>query len=227
MKKLYLTLVLIGGLFAGSVSAASAAPRLYLDPSSGSQTAGDTFDVVVKIDTGEEEAMASDAIMSFDSTRLKVNQVVSGEFFPGFDYNVDNTAGELNIYTFSEQTLQTKSGEGELATITFEAESNGEATVSFLCEEGVDTDTAIWDASGNDLVDCASNGSGAYEIGGTAEDETTPTPTDTEATPTSTTAPDEPTSTPSELPETGIETPLMIMGLGGIIVLLLSTVMAI
>jgi hypothetical protein len=218
MKKLTLFLVLLTGLFAISASAVSAAPRLYFEPASGSYTVGDTFDVVVEIDVGEDEAMAADAIISFDSTKLKVNQVVNGDFFPGFNFNPENSNGKLTIYAFSEQTLQTKTGEGELATITFEAEANGDASVSFLCEEGNDTDSAIWDAQGNDLIDCASNGSGTYTIGGTGG-ATSPTPTDS--------APDSPTATPSELPETGMETPLIIMGLGGIIVLLLSTVMAI
>jgi hypothetical protein len=219
MKKLFLILFLVGCVFAGSAFAAYAAPRLYFSPATSDQTVGETFKVVVKIDTGEKEAMASDAVISFDSTKLKVNQVTSGGFFTGFDYNLEDSNGQLTIYTFSEQTLKTNSGKGDLATITFEAEANGEATVSFLCEEGNDTDSAIWDSSGNDLIDCASNGSGTYTIGGVggATSSSTPTPTATGSA----------TATPSELPETGVETPLIIMGLGGIIVLLLSTVMVI
>lgn len=217
MKKLYLSLFLIGLMFAASVSAVSAAPRLYFEPATSSETVGGTFDVVVKVDTGEEETMAVDAIISFDATKLKVNQVVEGDFLPNFDYDLENSNGKLSIWNFAQDTLSPQSGVGEIATITFEAESNGDASVSYLCEEGNDTDSAIWDPSGNDLIDCASNGSGTYSIGGTGGETSSPTPTSTASA----------TATPSELPETGIETPLMVMGLGGIIVLLLSTVMAI
>lgn len=226
MKKTLTLLGLIGVFFTISVTAARAAPRLYFSPATGDQTTGETFQVVVKVDTGEEEVAAADAIISFDSTKLKVNQVSKGDFFPEFSYDLENSEGKLSIWGMVETTLELVSGEGDLATITFDAESSGEAAVSFLCEEGNDTDSAIWDSSGNDLIDCASNGSGSYTIGETG---TTSSPTSTPTlTPTSTsTASAEATATPSELPETGIETPLIIMGLGGAIVLLLSTVMAI
>ncbi len=226
MKKILIFLGLVSSFFIISVATAYAAPRLYFAPASGDQAVGETFQVIVKVDTGEQEVAAADAIISFDSTKLKVNQVSKGDFFPEFSYDLENSEGELSIWGMVETTLELVSGEGDLATITFEAESNGEAAVSFLCEEGNDTDSAIWDSSGNDLIDCASNGSGSYTIGGTGAT-SSPTSTSTSTpTPTST-ASAEATATPSELPETGIETPLIIMGLGGVIVLLLSTVMAI
>lgn len=223
MKKLFIILFLIAGFFVGSVSAAYAAPRLYFNPSTSSQTVGETFDVVVKVDTGQEETMAVDAIISFDATKLKVNQVVEGEFLPNFDYDLENSNGKLSIWNFAQDTLSPKSGIGDVATITFEAESSGDASVSYLCEEGNDTDSAIWDSSGNDLIDCASNGTATYTIGGTGGETSSPTPTPTSSATTTATT----TATPSELPETGVETPLIIMGLGGVIVLLLSTAMAI
>ncbi len=193
---------------------AKAGPRLYFEPADGNYNVGDTFDVILQIDTGEKEAMAADALISFDQNKLKVNQVSEGDFFSGFDYNIENANGKLTIYSFSEQALVTNSGVGEIATITFEATAEGTASVSFLCESGVDTDSAIWDQSGNDLIDCAACGSGSYTIG---QGEPEPEPT---------TAPEEPTPTPSELPETGIETPLLIAALGGGIMLLFSWVLA-
>jgi hypothetical protein len=225
----------------GSVFA-QAGPRLYFQPSSGNYEVGEAFDIVVKIDTGDKESMAADALISFDESKLKVNKVVEGDFFSGFDYNIENSNGKLTIYHFSEQALVTNSGQGDIATVVFEALDEGTASTSFLCESGVDTDSAIWDQQGNDLIDCAACGSGSYTIGQGAEptvpDEPTSTPEPTSTTapseptstpePTITTAPGEPTSTPEptsmpdNLPETGIETPLLIAVLGGGIMLLFS-----
>jgi len=246
MKKILpraiLTLVVFLFLLQLGVVRAEAGPRLFLNPSSGNYSVGQTIQVKLKIDTGSKEAMAADALMSFDQNKLKVNQVSQGDFFSGFDYNIENSNGKLTIYSFSEQALVTNSGEGEIATIIFEATGQGTASVSFLCESGVDTDSAIWDPQGNDLIDCAACGSGSYEIGGDGPTSTpvpeatntpvpgatnTPTPEATSTTaPTNTPVSGQPTATPTALPDTGIETPLLITLVGGGTLLLLSWVLA-
>ncbi len=216
-------LFLFLALFVGPIRA-GAGPRLYLDPSSSSPANSSEFDVLVEIDPGNKEAMAADALINFDNSRLEVKQVADGGYFSGFDYNIENDNGRMTIYSFSTQALQTKSEVGTLATITFKAIAEGPASVSFLCQSGNDSDSAIWDAQGNDLIDCAANGSGTYTIGsGAGEPTTVPTTAPTTA-PTS--VPGEPTATPSQLPETGIETPLLISLLGGGIMVLLGTLMA-
>jgi hypothetical protein len=219
LRKIVFTLIIFLGLWRVGTVFAQAGPRLYFQPSSGNYEVGETFDIVVKIDTGDKESMAADALISFDESKLKVNKVVEGDFFSGFDYNIENNNGKLTIYLFSEQALVTNSGQGNIATVTFEATDEGTAATSFLCESGVDTDSAIWDQQGNDLIDCAACGSGSYTIGESAEPTNTPAPT-------STTVPDQPTSTPSSLPETGIETPILIAVLGGGIMLLFSWVLS-
>jgi len=211
----FLSCLFLFGLVASASIAVEAGPRFYFEPASGNYDNGSEFSVTVKIDTGEKEAMAADALINFDSSKLTVSSVTSGGFFSGFDYNIENSNGRLTIYAFSEQALQTKSGVGDLAVITFKAAAEGTASASFLCQAGNDTDSAIWDAQGNDLIDCAANGSGSYTIG-TGVASATPTES----------APEAPTPTPSQLPETGIETPLLILGASGGIMLLLSLAMA-
>jgi len=218
-KLLFLTGLFFLSVFVLGVQAAKAGPRLFFDPASGNYSNGAEFSVKVEIDTGNKEAMAADALVNFDKTKLTVSQVVGGGFFSGFDYNIENDNGRLTIYSFSEQALQTRTGVGELATITFKATAEGTAVVSFLCQAGNDTDSAIWDAQGNDLIDCAANGSGSYTIGGGGE----PVPT---SVPEPTSAPEAPTPTASQLPETGIETPFLITLLGGGIMLLLGVATA-
>ncbi len=230
---LFLAIVATKGVEAG--------PRLYFDPSSGNYDVGAEFQVKVKIDTDQQEAMASDALINFDSSKLTIVRVSKGDFFSGFDYNIDADNGRLTIYAFSEQALQTKSGTGDLAIITLRTNDSGAATLSFLCQAGNDADSAIWDAQGNDLIDCAANGSANFTIGGGgtgAEPTTAPSPTPASggdngggeaAVPTpvpteTSTPPEAATPTPSQLPETGFEAPLVVLGLTGGIMLLLSLV---
>lgn len=229
MRKLFLTLLFFS-FFGGVLAVEAKAARLYLTPADGTYSIGDEFDLELGIDTGGEESMAADALLNFDSTKLEVVSVVKGSFFPGSDYNIDNDNGRLTIYSFSEQALQTNSGTGVLANITFKALTEGSAAVSFLCETGNDVDSAVWDAQGNDLINCGSNGSGTYTIGsggGGVEPTDVPVATSAPDAPVATSAPDAPTSTPSQLPETGVETPLLVIGLGGVIMLLFSSLVAI
>lgn len=221
------TLFLIMGLFGGT-QAAFAGARLYFEPASGSYENGSEFTVTVKIDTGGEEAMTTDVAINFDSSRLTVSQVANGGFFTGFDYILEADSGRLMIYSFSQQPLQTKSGTGDIAIITFKATGEGEAPVSLFCQAGGDTDSNIWDVQGNDLIDCSANGSGSYTIGGTGSndassgDESSSSSDSSSSSSSIETAPEAPTPTPSQLPETGVETPLLILGISGGIMLLLS-----
>lgn len=221
MKKILLIIIFLF-LFSLGAGAVGAGPRLYLDPASGTFNNGSEFNVAVKVDPSSREIMAVDALLSFDSTKLEAKEVIDGKYFSGFDYNIENGNGRLTIYSFSTQTLQTKSQAGTVATVTFKTKAEGSASVSFLCQAGNDSDSAIWDSEANDLIDCASNGSGNYTIGAGSSGET-PTTAPTSG---PTTAPEAPTSTPSTLPETGIETPLLISLLGGGIMVLLGVLIA-
>lgn len=215
-----------------SVQAAIAGPRLYFEPASGSYDVNEEFVVTVKIDTGGQEVKGTDVVLNFDQSRLTVSNVADGGFFSSFDYELEADSGRLSIYAMEDQPIKTVTGTGNVATITFKASSSGEASVSFLCQAGSDIDTNIWDANANELADCGANGSGVYTItSGESSSEsrennesnsnsTNPTPTPGE------TAPEAPTPTPSQLPETGVETPFLILGIGGGIMLLLSLVMA-
>ncbi len=228
LRSFFITLAAFIFLWQVTAVGAKAAPRLYLEPSSGDFNVNDSFDVSVMIDTNNEEAMATDVVISFDQNKLEVNQVNPGDFFSGFDYNLEASNGKLTIFSFSEQTLVTNSGVGEIAVINFKAVAEGTATVSFLCEEGVEADSSIWDADGNDIIDCAASGSGSYQIGGSQEDEEEEDEEEQveEDNGEEDSAPEEPTPTPSELPDAGVNAPLIIAGFSGIIMLLLSTLLA-
>ena len=104
---------------------------------------------------------------------------------------------------------------GDLAVVTFKAKATGSAAVNFTCTAGSTIDTNIFDTSGNDVIDCASNVNGIYTItagsGGVTDPTTAPT-----AVPT--TVVNNVTTVPGELPRTGgigATLGLMIFGIVG------------
>jgi len=218
------SIFLLASLFIGGKDVL-AGPRLYFDPASGSYDNGQEFTVTLKIDTNSQEAKAADGIINFDSSRLEVKTVVeAGEpFFPDMTYVLAADDGRLSIFNFEIDPYKSSSGSGDLATITFKTIAEGSASVSLLCQSGDSTDSSIVSLSGSDdIIDCASNGSGSYVIGGGIGGlEGTNSPTPTLATSSATATP-----TPSELPQTGVETPLLILALAGGIVLLLGSLFA-
>jgi len=230
--KALLSLALFFLIFSVSAEAVSAAPRLYLDPTEGSYNVNGSFEVVVNINTDGQTIVATDALINYDSSKLQVDGVSAGDFFG--DVTSDVSGGRISIYATPKTALSGKSGSGVVATISFSAIGAGTASVSFLCEAGSDLDSNIWSEDFNDVIGCASNGSGSYTIGSDlGGEETTPTPTTAAGaatstlTPTSSASTSTATPTPSELPETGFDVPIAVLMLGGVIMLLLGVFAAI
>lgn len=220
MKKFLVFLFFLFAAFFGRAQAVSAAGRLYLDPATGSYSVGDQFDISVMADPGTSQIVAIDGLINYDNTRLEVVDVKEVVYFKndagtyqGFSYNVDADTGRISIYSFATIGNFSMTSEGEIATITLKAVTEGEATASFVCQTGSSEDSSMWDTASEDSIDCGSNGSGTYIIGAATGPTSTPanTPTPTA----SSTAPDSPTATPSELPQSGVELPLLMVLLGG------------
>jgi len=241
--KVLIPLVLFFLIFSISTEAVSAAPRLYLDPAEGSYDVNSSFEVEVNINTDGQSVVAVDAIINYDAAKLRVDSISDGgadHFFS--DVSSDVSDGRISIYATPATALSEKTGTGMIARVSFTAIETGTASVSFLCETGSDLmDSNIWTIEGNDVIGCASNGSGSYTIGSGSGGETTltstPTPTPTTSAETTLTPTSTPTisssltstatPTPSELPETGFDVPIAVLMLGGVIMLLLGVFAAI
>lgn len=206
----------IFALFAVSqAQAAYAGPMLKLTPSSGSHENGSTFDVVIGVDSGTVKSMAVDAFMTFDSAKLEVvsiEPVANPAFANTMGKNIFNTDGKFDM-SFNPSGDSTLSDsvvlKGDLATVKFKAKATGTAVVSFTCAAGSTIDTNIFDTTGNDVIDCASNVNGSYTITAGSGGSTDPT-----ATPVVRNV----TAAPGELPKTGgfgTTLGLMIFGLVG------------
>lgn len=198
-----------------SVQAVEAGPMLKLTSPTGSYENGSTFKVTVGVDSATAKSMAVDAFMTFDSAKLEVVSIdasVSPAFVNSMGKNIYNTDGKLDMSfnpSGDANLAESAAIKGDLAVITFKAKGAGTAEVKFTCTAGSTIDTNIFDITGNDVIDCASNINGSYTITGASSSTAVAT-----ATPIIQAV----TAAPGELPRTGgIETTLglMIFGLVG------------
>ena len=106
---------------------------LFLAPSIGTYTVGDTFSIAVKVNTGEAAINAADGTLVFDPTKLEVKRIskvgsifalwVEGPVFSNTDGTI-SFAGGLPSPGFTGRA-------GMIINITFKAKSAGTGAVSF------------------------------------------------------------------------------------------------
>lgn len=190
------------------------AATMTLDPASASAPLGGTFKVKVTIDTVGESVTSADAVLLYDSNKLQVLSVQEGDsgqqpFFPDFFQNI--SPSEFYIGASVIDPIETKTGQGVLATITFQGKAEGVADVTFDCTPGKTSDTNISksDKNATDIVECDKLTPGRYTIGA---GEPSPTP--------QIGGPLVPTSTPQPIPTTGsTEVTTVIIGMGILLVI--------
>ena len=128
------------------VHAANAA-SLYLSPSSGSYTKGDSISVGVFVSTGTDSMNAASAKIAFPPSVLNVTSVSkSGSIMNlwAAEPSYSNSTGSVSLEGIVLNPGYTGTS-GKIATITFTAQSSGTATISFsrgsiLANDGLGTD---------------------------------------------------------------------------------------
>ncbi len=166
----------------------SFAASLKFDPSTLSANTGKNFDIKIVVDAGSEKIITSDAYVTYDSNLLDVSAVNDAGFFQGIQKNFANP-GRLYVGGFINDSGVTRTGTGNVATVTFKPKSPGTATLSFDCTQGSTTDSNIGkgDVHVSDIITCSENGQLTVNIGGTSTG-TTITPTRAAGTSTGTTS---------------------------------------
>lgn len=200
MKKSILGLLLGGFLWLVSASNVSAAaPHYTLSPTSGGPySIGQTFAVVLGIDTIDKLMVLGDIEGRFDVSKLElvlIEKFALADRAFKYDDNVtlkpDNIKGEFGITLSNPNNpslLQGDVAKGNLFKLYFKAKAEGTASVSFFCESPSTIDSNILiDKEATDMISCSENSSGSYVIKGTPT--TTAAPTTAPTTTTTTTLP--------------------------------------
>lgn len=186
------------------------AAYIYLDPTSGTVNGSDKLEVKIRINTEGEKPTTTDAIITFDSQKLKVVEVrepgQSEKFFPRFFLN--NKPNKIFVGSAILPQGTPQSGDGLIATIVFQGVTNGATIASVQCEDGKTTDSNITlkrNQRVTDIIDCSKATSTTITVSGVGGGDPTPTVA-AATTPRPTT-----TGTPSATPRPTTPTPTLLL----------------
>lgn len=151
------------GLFTRPVFAGT----LSLNPSSLAVALNTPFSVTINIDTKGENTTATDVLLTFDPSYLEITNV---EFkvptlYPTNTKVLDNTGGKIRMTSTHEDAVNSYSGSGTLATLTFNPKTIGNANVVFTCQAGKTNDTNMFKkGTSTDVAECSGLVNGIYAI---------------------------------------------------------------
>lgn len=191
MKKLLIIIGSIGLIgFIGLIcpNKTYAAASLSLSPATASKAVNDTFNVDIILDTGGEAISGATAIITYDTTKLQVQDNVS-VIDPACTTSVNITPGSIfstpltNCVDSSASTIRFDSGSlgtaytgrGTMATISFRALAAGNAAVNFTFNPSSTTNTSLVAAAASPTNILTTVNNGVYTIGTTTTTTTTTT----------------------------------------------------
>lgn len=125
-----LSLVALVVSVAAAPTASAADPTsLYLSPSSGTYSVGNTFNVVVRENSGSNQVVGVQANISYSTSKLSyVSYTSSGSF----DIAPENPSGNTGLLKFTRGSITPRTGVQDVVTIKFKAIASTSATaVSF------------------------------------------------------------------------------------------------
>lgn len=182
-----------------NVGKVNAAPKLTLTPATKNVANGETFTVVIGVNSDTVKSNAVDVWGTFDKDLLELVSIVKSTN-PVYSYDfsaspaIDAASGTFwfscpsnNLNSFDTTVIN-----GELAVATFKAKASGTANVKFDCAADTTTDSNIF-SDMDDMISCADNDNGVYTITGGAPPVTTTAPNGGVTV----------TSNQSQLPQTG------------------------
>lgn len=209
------------------------AASLEFNPSSISTSAGQTFSVEIRIDTGGEQVTSSDVVILYNNSLLEATGVeeASTPFFPT-TFNDLSSSGRAYVAGVVDSAGTYKTGTGTILSVIFRAKTQGSGDLRFDCTEGSTTDSNIAknDFNATDIISCSTNGEAAIAVSASSSVPTaTPIPTSRPATTTTTTTSTTgttgtTTTTATQLPRSGILDNVVKYAVPGGILLLVGTV---
>lgn len=142
---------LLGGIFA---SGASAAPRLFLEPSPVNLPTGVDTQIKLQIDAESTAVFGADASINFPASDMTITSVTNGGFFTDFSYAP--SAGKLEIHGFFSSAYDSKTGTGTIAIINVKGnKSTGAGQMTFTCAGTSETEI-LRNSDGQNILSCSS-----------------------------------------------------------------------
>ena len=174
MRKLSVLLFLLGLLFRIGPTPVQAASFSF-QPATGTYTLNSTWSVLLRINTDSQPVTSADIRLTYEPTKMEVVSITNGLFFETFSQNVSPT-GTIYITAVASPSGASKTGSGTIANLNLKAKSAGTSPLSFVCQSGTSSDSNIYNAAGQDLINCSLLTNAGYTLTGTGS-AATPTPT--------------------------------------------------
>ncbi|OGK21533.1 hypothetical protein A3C23_04825 [Candidatus Roizmanbacteria bacterium RIFCSPHIGHO2_02_FULL_37_13b] len=129
---------------------------------------GGTFEIAIDVDSGKYKLVGADLFLKYDSTKLAVQQVKSGNFFEfaTSDLSVPGSAYVVGVVTNLDQL---KSGRGTLATLVVKPLTLGNSTMTVQCTQGQTNDSNIVDGNAEDVINCSLNETVSVNVSDTVQ----------------------------------------------------------
>lgn len=141
---------------------------------------GEIFNVDITLDTDGANVKNSDAVLTFDPTRITVVSLTPGRLFDNYPIKSFETPGNIKLSGAMTVATASYSGIGKFGGITFKGATAGTTTVSVSCTPGVSTDSNVIQILTNvDIIDCTKLVPISFTIAkaiGAPTPEATPTP---------------------------------------------------
>jgi hypothetical protein len=118
---------------------------------------GDTFIVHIYINTHGQSIITSDAMITYDNTKLQISRAASGNFLPYFYAKQMSDPNKYLITGWEESIAYAKSTTQYtlFATLWVDAKAQGTASLAFECTPGSEADSNINQASDSkDIINC-------------------------------------------------------------------------
>ena len=160
LGKLILFLVFFGLLLPEYFSGVRAA-SLTFDKTTVSVANGGTFQIAVNVDPGSDSLNSTDIYVNYDLTLLKASSVSAGSLFPTVSNDI-STSGRVYIAGMVNDSTNSISTAGTVATITFQGLKNGLTTLSFDCNSSKIIKN---DVNATNVMTCSANNSAVITIG--------------------------------------------------------------
>ena len=100
------------------------AASLSLSPSSGTFNRSCTVTLDIRLDTAGAQTDGTDAILTYDASRLMATSITSGNIYPDYPgNNIDDTNGKITVSGLASVS-SAFSGQGSVATVKFTVKEN-------------------------------------------------------------------------------------------------------
>ena len=162
MKKIFVItgIILTAFFFLPKVLGRVDAAGLSFNPSTAATAANSQFSVKVNINAGSEQIVSTDIYVVFDGSGLRADSVAAGSYFPTVSNNI--TTGRVYIAGMVDDPATSKTGSGEVATISFTALKEGSFTISIDCNSSKIVKN---DINATNIINCSENGTAAVTVG--------------------------------------------------------------